>query len=176
MTRELTPEERALWKDTTKEIRRQESGCVSAPLKRVLSRSKRKVSFALETKSFSPVPYGEIQAPFALERQRIVEAAYGHSLGVEHLRQNKAKNVWAEASLDLHGLTQAQATSQLQHFFFDSQKRGRTWVKVITGKSGIFFTLAPQFLRDNAPFVSGYLYARANDGGSGALYVRIRKK
>lgn len=168
----LTPEERALWKSLTEGIRRHEDGRVSAPLTKALQRTKQR-STPFETKSF----VDEMGDPSssASERQRIVEAAYGHTFGVERLRQNKAKTIWPEATLDLHGLTRAQATIQLQRFFFESQKQGRIWVKVITGKSGIFFALAPQFLRDNGPFVSGYLHARTNDGGTGALYVRIRR-
>lgn len=172
MIRRLTPEEKALWKEATEGVQRYKEERVSAPLKRTLQKSRS--SYLLTEKDGCGDHFVNNSSPMR-EQQRIVEAAYGHTFGVERLRQNKAKTVWPEAALDLHGLTKAQATLRVQRFFYESQRCNRSWVKVITGKSGILFTLAPQLLRENGPFVSGYLYARANDGGWGALYVRIRK-
>lgn len=104
-----------------------------------------------------------------------IERSSYQSLGLDKIPQKKARHILIEGTLDLHGLTQEQAQESLKCFFYKSQLQGKRWVKVITGKSGILFQKTPQFLQEISLFVSGYLYARACDGGTGALYIRIRK-
>lgn len=170
--RKFTLKEEALWKEVTAGAFKHQDDHVDPPLRGAIRRLRR--SQDSTSGDFCGQAEQQESSP-KRESQRILEAAYGHVYGVERLPQNKARTIWPEATLDLHGLTQAQAVPRLQTFLYESQALGRQWVKVITGKSGIFFVLMPRYLLANAPFVSGYLHARARDGGSGALYVRIRK-
>lgn len=96
-------------------------------------------------------------------------------LNVELISAKKAKKIIIEATIDLHGYTQLQAENAVCRFLYQSQLQNRRWVKIITGKSGVLFHFIPSLLKQNSAWTSGYLYARLNDGGAGALYVRIRR-
>jgi DNA-nicking Smr family endonuclease len=95
-----------------------------------------------------------------------------------------------DAALDLHGLTQAEAHQALRGFLRHSQARGARLVIVVTGKGGpledpggwpnergVLKRLAPHWLRepDLRPIVLGFEEAGRAHGGSGALYVRLRR-
>lgn len=92
--------------------------------------------------------------------------------------------------LDLHGLRQSEAHNRLQHFLLRAQTDGARIVLVITGKGkpgpanyefemegGILRRLVPHWLRapDLRGQVIGFEEAGGGHGGSGALYVRIRR-
>jgi DNA-nicking Smr family endonuclease len=87
-----------------------------------------------------------------------------------------------EARLDLHGMTQQRAHDALQAFLAECQLRDRRMALVITGKGqasgGILRNLVPRWLAEPAMrlHVSGFGEAHAVHGGSGALYVRIRRR
>ena len=95
-----------------------------------------------------------------------------------------------DAVMDLHGLRQDQAHGALRQFLFTAQASGARLVLVITGKggrspdlsswhsqTGVLRRSAPQWLR--APelrgVVVGFEEAAHHHGGSGAIYVRIRR-
>ena len=94
-----------------------------------------------------------------------------------------------DAVMDLHGLRAAQAHSTLRHFLLTAQASGAKLVLVITGKGrasddtiggsegGVLRRSVPQWLR--APelrgVIVGFEEAAHPHGGSGALYVRIRR-
>ena len=94
-------------------------------------------------------------------------------------------------ALDLHGLNQAEAHHALRSFLFTAQARGAKVVIVVTGKGkigassgswmdepGVLRRLAPHWLResDMRSVVLGFEEAGRAHGGSGALYVRLRKR
>lgn len=93
-----------------------------------------------------------------------------------------------DARIDLHGLTQHQAHERLRGFLYGAQARGSKLVLVITGKGGsgqgfmdergVLRRVVPQWLAmpDMRSLVLGYEEAHATHGGSGALYVRIRRR
>lgn len=93
-----------------------------------------------------------------------------------------------EAVLDLHGLRQAEAHDRLRGFLLREQRRGVRLVLVITGKGtagstpggeerGVLKRMVPHWLRmaDMRPMVLGFEDAALGHGGSGALYVRLRR-
>ncbi|RLQ89157.1 Smr/MutS family protein [Notoacmeibacter ruber] len=89
-----------------------------------------------------------------------------------------------EARIDLHGLIQAEAHDQLLAFLSAAVARGRRHVLVITGKGsspqsqGVLARMVPQWL-STPPFrtlVSAHEPAARHHGGSGALYVRLRRR
>lgn len=95
-------------------------------------------------------------------------------------KQVKPGKVVVEARLDLHGMTCEQAWLRLQQFIADCQQRQLQWVLVITGKGGpeglgVIRQSTPQWLND-IPLVGGFSFARPQDGGTGAFYVRIKTR
>jgi len=86
-----------------------------------------------------------------------------------------------EDRIDLHGMTQHQAHSQLLYFLQHCQDSGKRIVLVITGKGrqndGVLRSLVPQWFREPLlrSYVSGFRESHLSHGGSGALYVRIRR-
>jgi DNA-nicking Smr family endonuclease len=82
--------------------------------------------------------------------------------------------------LDLHGLSQAAARSQLAEFLARSRDSGLRCVRVIHGKgyrSGargpVLKTAVNLWLRRHMD-VMAFVSARAIDGGAGAVYVMLR--
>jgi DNA-nicking Smr family endonuclease len=108
------------------------------------------------------------------------------------LARRLARGVAAiEGRLDLHGLTQAEAHRRLRAFLLAAQGREARVVLVVTGKGrqdpdadplasrrGVLRRLVPLWLGDPAlrPVVIGFGEAAPAHGGTGALYVRIRRR
>ncbi|GGF32706.1 hypothetical protein GCM10011611_43620 [Aliidongia dinghuensis] len=102
-----------------------------------------------------------------------------------------------EGRLDLHGMTQDQARRALDHFIGHAYERGLRAVLVITGKGlkpravdrkpgdadpweaapGVLKHQTPRWLNEapNRGRVLAFTPAQPRDGGSGALYVLIRR-
>ncbi len=92
-----------------------------------------------------------------------------------------------DARLDLHGMTQARAHRALLTFLRRASEEGMTFVLVITGKGragasdperGVLRRQVPEWLSgaDLRTLVVGFEEAHVGHGGSGALYVRIRRR
>jgi DNA-nicking Smr family endonuclease len=90
--------------------------------------------------------------------------------------------------IDLHGMTQADAHAALSHFLRRAQHDGARVVLVITGKGarpgsdphaerGVLKRQVPHWLEsaEMRPFIVGYESAGIGHGGTGALYVRVRR-
>ena len=97
----------------------------------------------------------------------------------------KKRNLVAppEDSIDLHGLTQAQAFTQLSQFLEKSYHSNKKHVLVITGKGpldqpGIIKLAVPRWLQytELKQHVATYSTAEYRLGGEGAISVFIRKK
>jgi DNA-nicking Smr family endonuclease len=98
----------------------------------------------------------------------------------------------ADAAIDLHGFRQTEAFNALHHFLLRSQRQGATVVIVVTGKGGkpgtfldvgggeigVLRRAVPLWLNmpDFRPMVLGFEEAARQHGGSGALYVRLRRR
>jgi DNA-nicking Smr family endonuclease len=93
-----------------------------------------------------------------------------------------------DARIDLHGMTQADAHAALSHFLRRAQHDGARVVLVITGKGarpgsdphaerGVLKRQVPHWLEsaEIRPYIVGYESAGIGHGGTGALYVRVRK-
>lgn len=93
-----------------------------------------------------------------------------------------------EARIDLHGMRQAEAHSQLKSFLHHHHAVGHRVVLVITGKGasadlafrpderGVLRRMAPHWLAapDLRTIVLGFSVASRRHGGDGAFYVRLR--
>lgn len=89
-----------------------------------------------------------------------------------------------EARVDLHGMTQGEAHGLLFSFLQRAHAAGVRYVLVITGKGASFGSdgalkravpawLATPLFR---PLVSGHDDAARQHGGTGALYIRLRRE
>lgn len=109
----------------------------------------------------------------------------------ERLRKGRME---IDGKLDLHGLTRAEAHRRLRSFITASQIQGKRCVLVITGKgssrqktddapfmqsekAGILREAVPKWLTapDLRPLVIDIRHAQPKHGGSGALYVLLRR-
>ncbi|MDR2464326.1 MAG: Smr/MutS family protein [Holosporales bacterium] len=153
----FTKEEQDLWDSINKDIKRIIHNTV--------------VQSAVDRKTV-------LRAPVITTDIRLASAEVTNkSFCVEYLKQRKKiRHIRVERTVDLHGLTLQQSLSLLTKFFYTSQAYGNTWVKVITGKSGLLCKEIHTLLKENADATSMYSVARANDGGNGAFYVKIRAR
>jgi len=174
----LSREDRALWGEVTKSI---------APL-RARSESSQPVDNVEETprtprrasppRPSAPPPKLAPKAPVLATIDRRTKQRL--SRGTTEI----------DARLDLHGMTQAAARTRLESFLKSAQARGHGLVLVITGKGrpasrdthseeerGVLRRQVPQWLSlpDLRPLVVGFTEATIGHGGTGALYVRVRK-
>lgn len=106
----------------------------------------------------------------------------------ETLRKLTRGSTDPEARIDLHGMRQAEAHSQLKSFLHHHHAVGHRVVLVITGKGasadfafrpderGVLRRMAPHWLAapDLRNIVLGFTVASRRHGGDGAFYVRLR--
>ncbi|AZO10498.1 MULTISPECIES: Smr/MutS family protein [unclassified Mesorhizobium] len=106
-----------------------------------------------------------------------------HALDDQTLHKLKKGRLPIEGRVDLHGMTQDEAYSLLLTFLHRAHAGGIRYVLVITGKGsssggdGILRRSVPHWLSTPAfrHLVSSHDHAARNHGGSGALYVRLRR-
>jgi DNA-nicking Smr family endonuclease len=105
------------------------------------------------------------------------------------LRQKLSRGQLApDAVIDLHGLQQREAFLALRSFLLQAQNGGARLVLVVTGKGrtaapndvtpGILRRRVPDWLAgaEYRPIVAGFEEASRSHGGSGALYVRLKRR
>ncbi|MCF4124065.1 Smr/MutS family protein [Methylobacterium sp. SyP6R] len=91
-----------------------------------------------------------------------------------------------DASIDLHGMRQAEAHAALIGFLHRSRASGHAVVLVVTGKGGgdpysergVLRRSVPHWLRlpELRTLVVGFEEAAHHHGGGGALYIRLRRR
>jgi DNA-nicking Smr family endonuclease len=178
-SRPLTADEHALWSLVTRSI---------APLRRVRpQRESERAAEEIHPKPARPAPAAP--AP----RLPVPHPAPPRPPGLapfdRRLKQKLARGREAiDATIDLHGLTQAEAHFALVRFLRNARAGGARLVLVITGKGarsddfaadrGVLRRQVPLWLRsaELRDVVIGFDWAHAAHGGEGALYVRIRRK
>ncbi|HYS48394.1 MAG TPA: Smr/MutS family protein [Xanthobacteraceae bacterium] len=171
--RGLTPGERELWSSVTRSI---------APLRRARPlRAPEPDEPEAAPPPKPPPPAPEIHMA-AKPREKPALAPLDR-----RLRQRLARGREPiDATIDLHGLTQAEAHAALTHFLRRASAGDARLVLVITGKGGrgedfadrgvlrrqVPLWLTSRELRDH---VIGFDAAHVAHGGDGALYVRVRR-
>ncbi|MCY4591477.1 MAG: Smr/MutS family protein [Alphaproteobacteria bacterium] len=116
----------------------------------------------------------------------------GHVPGLDRRSALRLKRgqVSIDATLDLHGMTQARARAELDRFLGKAISRGHRTLLVITGKGdrvrerwnrddgpGVLRRRVPAWLRDHpqARDILAISNASPAHGGAGALYVVLRR-
>ncbi len=168
----LGPEDRALWDEVKKSIK---------PLK------KARLAGATLEEAARPAPSESrkkphataVSAPSAREAPKRPPLAKLDRRAKSRVARGRTE---IDARLDLHGMTLERARSRLVSFLREAQGRGYGLVLVITGKGsagrGALKHEVPQWLAlpEFRALVIGFEEAAINHGGSGALYVRIRRR
>ena len=131
-------------------------------------------------------------------RERVIEASIpvksrqGRGLDARTHERLRRGHMAIEARLDLHGMTQEKAHKSLNRFIKNAYSSGFRCVLVITGKGQMIRTDDPDWwvaprgvLRDAVPgwlaaagireMILEVLPAQPKDGGTGALYVLLRR-
>jgi DNA-nicking Smr family endonuclease len=95
-----------------------------------------------------------------------------------------------DSVIDLHGMRQDEAHTALRRFVIGAHQAGYAVILVVTGKGanasaeqgsyeerGVLRRMVPHWLRmaDMRSYVIGFENAAQHHGGTGALYVRIRR-
>jgi len=109
-----------------------------------------------------------------------VDLRHGETGGIDRGTQRRffRGEIPIESRLDLHGMTAARAQNQLAQFIESSAYRGCRCVLVITGKGlGVLHGHVPNWLKTQplSSHILALAEARPKDGGSGALYVLLRR-
>lgn len=175
-SRALTADEHELWSHVTRSV---------APLRRRRPAAKPEASAdEPEPQVPRPPPAPAVRTP----TPRPAPRPPGLAPIDRRLKQKLARGREAiDRSIDLHGLTQAEAHAALVRFLRAARADGARLALVITGKGGRSddFTTDRGVLRRQVPLwlrsaelrdtVIGFDWAHAAHGGEGALYVRIRR-
>ena len=175
--RRLTDEEIALWTEVARSVSRRRGASLPSAAKPLPAAKPPAAPLAPATGAPEAKPEKLRPMPLApIERRLKRELARGRGA--------------IDGALDLHGMNQAEAHQALRGFLRHSQARGARLVIVVTGKGGapgdlgafgdergVLRRLAPHWLRepDLRSIVLGFEEAGRAHGGSGALYVRLRR-
>jgi DNA-nicking Smr family endonuclease len=174
--RRLSDEEIALWREVARGVKRRRGAALPT------------AACPDAGEPAPPPPQAATEAP----RSRPARGAAPPLAPIERrLRRELARGRAAiDAALDLHGLTQTEAHKALRGFLRHSQTRGARLVIVVTGKGGlldgpapwphergVLRRLVPHWLHESdlRSVVLGFEEAGRAHGGSGALYVRLRR-
>jgi DNA-nicking Smr family endonuclease len=116
------------------------------------------------------------------------ESLAGESLRYQHpsvsrttMRRLARGGYRVQATIDLHGMTRGEAKDALQDFVADALTRGFTCVRIVHGKGRSSGREGPVLKRAIGPWlrhwqpVLAFVSAQAIDGGTGALYVLLRR-
>jgi DNA-nicking Smr family endonuclease len=100
------------------------------------------------------------------------------------MRRLKRGQIPVQDHIDLHGLTQKDAEARVREFLVSSQGRGLQCVLIVHGR-GLNSPDSIPVLKERLPvwlnrgtarkIVKAFSSARAYDGGTGAIYVLLRK-
>ena len=163
--RELTPEEKKLWRRVAESVRRRRAQ--GAPP-------------ALEADA-TPAPAQQAASPrpHALPPRAALHSAPPPDRARE--KRIRRGRVEIGATLDLHGHTLQSGRETLARFLRAAQARGERTVIVVTGVGrsgeGVLRRSLPEWLgqADLRPLTSGYAQAHRAHGGAGAFYVFIKR-
>lgn len=165
--RELTKEEKQLWRRVAESVRRRRA---AAPEEE--HDSPAEPPAALRVKSRQPAPS---QPPPPRSAKPTPLADRG---GEKRVRRGRLE---VAATLDLHGHTQVTARTALSRFLRAAAARGDRTVIVVTGVGragqGVLRQLVPEWLADHdlRPLIAGYAQAHRVHGGAGAYYVFLKR-
>lgn len=189
--RDISNDEKALWDFVVRDVRRPRSRAVAVPKDKV-----RPARIAM--REHAPVkapPPPQLVQPTPKRHSGVIGGVDGAT--AERLRRGRIE---PDATIDLHGMTQQQAYARLLPFVRRGHAQGYRCVLVITGKgaatrgemdgrargftmperskAGVLRSQVPLWLEEpeTRSIVVGIQAAHQRHGGTGALYVYLRRK
>ncbi len=185
--RDLTSEETALWRRTTKDVKRLDARA------RLVSPGPRKGGPTPPSASFSPLKKsagaarayapltGPATGPAAKRGARTVETVVGAGDPLFDKRVSR-RRMAIDRRLDLHGMTQAAAQVALRAFLAQAASDGCRCVLVITGKGGgpttrgVLHSRFSDWVNEEGlqRFIARAAPAHQKDGGAGAWYIFLK--
>ena len=189
--RELREDEHALWQEVMRDVHRPRRRRKTAT-----GHEKTKIKQAAE-KPAAKIAAAPVKPAVPTQIAKVVRAVPGlDGSTADRLRRGKVE---PEATLDLHGMTQATAHGRLVTFIRRSSDAAKRCVLVVTGKGtagrpdpdggaafvmsgptrgGVLQAMVPRWLQegDVKSMVSGVQTANPKHGGDGALYVYLRRR
>jgi DNA-nicking Smr family endonuclease len=172
----LSEDDRALWEMVAKQIKPLKKKPRPAKLHPPMSTSEPVVI----QPAVSSRPIAPVHIPKPMKPAVPPLAPLGRR---ERSRLSRGKSE-IDARLDLHGMTQSRAHQALHAFLHRAHSDGFSFVLIITGKGtvgdserGVLRRQVPHWLSlpEFRPLVIGFEEAAIGHGGTGALYVRIRR-
>jgi DNA-nicking Smr family endonuclease len=188
--RDLREDERELWEHVTRDVRKPRARVAKVAKPALPPKGKAKPPPQPKATEVAvrvvppPAPVKRVPPPFGVD-----------GATAERLRRGKVE---PDATIDLHGLTQAQAHARLAAFVRRGHEIGNRCLLVITGKgspvaredagrgfvmperskAGVLRMLVPRWLEESdlRALVTGVQGAHQRHGGGGALYVYLRRK
>jgi len=178
-TRQLSPEEKRLWSHVARHVKPMQGKAL--PPEPEPEAKPTTISATAVTKLPPALP------PLPLKKPALPPIAPVERKTLQALRRGR-KDV--DSVIDLHGMRQEEAHFALLSFLHRAQGSGHALVLVITGKGGaainnglfeergVLRRMVPHWLRlpDLRHLVIGFEEASPQHGGSGALYVRLRRR
>jgi DNA-nicking Smr family endonuclease len=154
MPKKLTPQDQELWESFTKDVRRIKHDTVTQNSPKIINTPE---------KLYLPMPKVKPTQKVAV------------------LHANELRTMQIDGQLDLHGFTQTSGEVVLREFLKAAVYKDWRWVRIITGKGSpnnpsILREKTPKWLQTMPELVTGYAFATHDDGGTGAFYVKIRRK
>ncbi len=180
-TRQLSPEEKRLWSHVARHVKPMQGKALPPepePEDKPAPATAPAPVVAAPRPAPPPLPSSKpAMPPLAPVERRTLQA----------LRRGR-KDV--DSVIDLHGMRQEEAHFALLSFLHRAQSSGHGLVLVITGKGGaavstglfeergVLRRMVPHWLRlpDLRHLVIGFEEASPQHGGSGAIYVRLRRR
>ena len=138
-----------------------------------------------DTKNNSSASTGRLSAHSQqTPSHQIADLTQGQYAGIDRLsaRRLHSGRLAIDSQIDLHGLSQNQAHTQLTRFLLSASARGDRTVLVITGKGkagqGVLRSQLPVWLKQPPldRLIIAIDHAVQRDGGAGAYYIRLKRK
>ncbi len=176
--RQLTPEEKRLWKLITRQTKPLSFSSVDEEEEEEVSENKEAPRSKVKIKA-QPAPANQPKPASAKPKTNIKKQ--GDYSGIdkntaESFRKGKEP---IDAKLDLHGMTQEKAHNALVAFIEKQVRLESRRLLVITGKgSGILRSALPRWLAEPGlnKSILAFDVAKAKHGGDGAYYILLKRK
>ncbi len=177
--RELSSHDKALWAFATTDVNPLKHGKTHPEKKELTEKTKNQIELRIDEIRASASKDEIYQEPNKFE--------HGQAPGLDRRTKTRLRRgqVSIEARIDLHGLTQSEAHSQLLGFLESAFERGVRSVLVITGKGlrtngkiGVLRSSVPRWLNQlpARDWIKAFDHAVNRHGGEGALYVLLRRR
>ena len=182
----LTREELSLWRHVTADV---------TPRVKKIVWEEAEPSEVAQPNPLQPKPsnFGQIGAQSPQTQVKMQEPPLNPIVPLDRRLKRKlfSGKAHVDDKIDLHGMTQARAHQALNDFLWRAANSGAKLVLVVTGKGsasnfgehhaedrGVLRRQAPHWLRSSAlrAIVLSVEEAGRPHGGSGALYVRLRRR